>query len=139
MSEKCSAGYRQGAVRIILACPRCCKREDGLDSYIEAFHVEGLEHDLGRVFPIFRRVERRLCLRDSESAERHRTEFFMFWFYQAEIMLFWLASKMLKNAALPKPFHMIPIFNLLKTSGQLGITQVLFPSSQLPGHAVWGN
>ncbi len=53
----------QGSLVDFRASPRSSQSENGLDGDIKTLNVEGFEHDLGRIFSIFRWIERRLSLR----------------------------------------------------------------------------
>ena len=54
-------GAGERALGDVARRPRGGERQDGLDGNVQAGHVERLKHDLGRVFAVLRRVERRLC------------------------------------------------------------------------------
>ena len=52
---------RQRPLLHVLRRPGRRQRQHGLDRNIQTRHVERLEHDLGRQFPVLGRVERRFC------------------------------------------------------------------------------
>jgi hypothetical protein len=47
-----------------VGCPGCGKGEHSLYSNVETLYIEGLEEDFGCLLSVFRRVKRRLSLRD---------------------------------------------------------------------------
>ena len=57
-----------------------------------AWDVEGLEHDLGRVLPVLRRVER--------------------WFREEEVVVLGLGPQVLEDALLHELLHQVPILHL---------------------------
>ena len=51
---------RQGTLARLPRRPRSGQRQHGLHGNVEAGHVEGLKHNLGSVFTVLGRVQRRL-------------------------------------------------------------------------------
>ena len=72
---------------------RSSECKDGLHRYVKARDVEGLEHDLRRVFPVLRRVQRRLR--------------------QKEVVVLRIAAQVLEDAVLPVLLHQIPVGHLV--------------------------
>lgn len=54
----------QCAVGNLVGRPRGCESQYGLDSDIQSFDIEGLEEDLGSLFPILWWIQRRLGLKN---------------------------------------------------------------------------
>mmetsp|Transcript_22741 Transcript_22741/g.38981 ORF Transcript_22741/g.38981 Transcript_22741/m.38981 type:complete len:226 (-) Transcript_22741:35-712(-) len=77
--------------------PRRREGQHGLDADVKAGHVEGLEHDLGRVLAVLRRVQGSLR--------------------QNNGMIFRFAAQVVKKASLPVLFHEVPVLDLPVSDG----------------------
>ena len=90
---------------------------------IEAGDIEGLEHDLGCVLAILRRVHRRLR--------------------QHKVVFLGLASKVLEDAPLPELLHKVPVVDLHKTEkgsrARVRCWALQGPRSRVPGRGESGS
>lgn len=64
---------------------------------VESWHIEGLEHDLGGVLSVLWCVEWRLG--------------------ECDVMLLWLASKVVEETSLPQTLHVVPVLNQSVANG----------------------
>ena len=82
---------------------------------IESRDIEALEHDLGRVLAVLRRVQRRLG--------------------QQEVVVLWLGSEVLEDALLPESLHEVPVLHNAMANRVLG--GIADSVSLIPNVEIW--
>lgn len=104
------------AVRNLVGGPGRCKCEDCLHSDIKTLYIEGFEEDLGSLFSVLRRIQRRLGLQKTyqknELCKADKTTA-----HQKEVVILRLSPQILEDGLLPVSLHVVPIINHTVSDG----------------------